>query len=228
MILTDEIRCFSVSSALPPEKIKTYREYWALAVLKYSFEEKYSKLHKAESPDLQDDDGELGVEVTSGISPCDEIISGENYKYTHAKSEVDKMVCIEKIKKAGGDRSGIGISYPVSTSEKDRLNIINVFKKKVIKADSYKKKFRKIGLSIIIDIPIFFFDDKEWANWLMDINCGKYDFVAIIHDFGVDVYDFKESTYYSGRIPREDMDALKRLARMATEEIIKDDNTVWY
>ena len=70
MNLRDEIRNFQVTSALPRELMKTSREYETLAILNYSFPERFSKLHKAETPDLQDDDGELGVEVTWGAVPC--------------------------------------------------------------------------------------------------------------------------------------------------------------
>lgn len=82
-------------------------------------------------------------------------------------------------------------------------------------------------LAIIIDIPMFFFDDPQWGRWLSDINNDSFAFVAIIHWSGVDIYDFKTGEYSKQRIDREDMDALKRLGRMAAEGIIKDDDPVW-
>jgi hypothetical protein len=53
MNLRDDIRNFQVTTALSSEKIKVAREYNALAILKYSFPDRFSKLHKAETPDLQ-------------------------------------------------------------------------------------------------------------------------------------------------------------------------------
>ena len=227
MILRDEIRNFQVTTALPTELIKTSREYKALAVLKYSFPDCFDKLHKAEAPDLQDDDGNLAVEVTWGGSSRDELISGESLKYSHAKTEAEKERSLQKIRKNGGNRDAISTSYPVGTSEGDKKNVIEVFQKKLKKADNYRRTFQLIGLAIIIDIPLFFFDDPQWGKWLSDINDGSFDFVALIHWSGVDIYDFKTGEYSNRRIVREDMDALNRLGRMAAEGIIKDDDPVW-
>lgn len=227
MNLRDEIRSFHVTTALPTELIKTSREYRVLSILKYSFPDCFSKLHKAEAPDLQDDSGNLAVEVTWGGSPRDELISGESLKYSHAKTEAEKDRSLQKIRKNGGDRDAISTSYPVGTSEGDKKNIIKVFRKKLKKVDIYRKSFQCLGLAIIIDIPLSFFDDPLWGKWFSDINDYRFDFVTLIHWSGVDIYDFKTGEYSNKRIGREDMDALKRLGRMAAEGIIKDDDPVW-
>lgn len=60
-----------------------------------------------------------------------------------------------------------------------------------------------------------------------EINGGKYEFVALIHWLGVDIYDFSVRKYLTKRIIREDMDALKKLGRMAADGIIKDNDSVW-
>jgi len=227
MNLRDDIRNYEFTSKLPKEVIKTSREYVALAILKYSFSEYFSKLHKAEAPDLQDDNGNLAVEVTWGGSPQNERISGESLKYSLAKTEDEKEKSLQIIRKNGGDRNAISTSYPVGTSEDDKKNVIEVFRKKLKKVDNYRQSFRRVGLAIIIDIPMFFFDDPQWGRWLSDINNDSFAFVAIIHWSGVDIYDFKTGKYSEQRINREDMDALKRLGRMAAEGIIRDDDPVW-
>lgn len=227
MHLRDEIRNYKVTTALSPELIKTSREYKALAVLKYSFPERFSKLQKSEAPDLQEPDGELAVEVTWGGSPRDALISGESVKYSHAKTKAEKERIRRKIRKNGGDRDDISTSYPVGTSGGDKKNVIEAFRKKLKKVDNYRQSFLRIGLAIIIDIPLFLIDDSDWGNWLSDINNDRFEFVALIHWSGVDIYDFKTGEYSKQRISREDMDALKRLGRMAAEGKIKDDDPVW-
>lgn len=227
MELRDDIRYYEVRSALPAKLIKTSREYKALAILKYSFPERFHKLQKSEAPDLQQSDGKLAVEVTWGGSQRDEQISSESIKYSHAKTEAEKEIILQKIRKNGGNRDDISTNYPVGTSEGDKKNIIKAFRKKLKKVDNYRQSFRYIGLAIIIDIPLFFFDDPKWGNWLSDINDGSFDFVALIHWSGLEIYDFKTGEYSIKRISREDMDALKRLGRMAAEGIIKDDDPVW-
>jgi len=227
MKLSDEIRNYQVCSSLPPEMIKTSREYKALAILKYSFPERFANLCKAEAPDLQDFKSNLGIEVTSAISPRNEQITGESIKYAHAKTEAERKECLRIINKCGGTRDGISTGYPVSTADSDKEHVIDVFKKKINKVDNYHKQFQHMGIAIIIDIPMFFFEDSEWGKWLASVNGGKFDFVAIIHWSGIDIYDFGSGNYSSKRIEREEMDALKKLARMAAEGIIKDDDPVW-
>ncbi len=227
MVITDDIRNYEVTSALHAELIKTSREYTVLAILKYSFPERFSNLCKSESPDLQDKGGKLGVEVTWGGSPRDELINGESYKYSHAKTEDDREKCLQKIRNNGGDRDEYSINFPCTTIEGDKNNIEVVFNKKLKKLDCYRKHFDKVGLAIMMDIPLLLFGGFDWGSWLTYINNGKFAFVALIHWSGVDIYDFEKDEYSSRRIGREDMDALKKLGRMAAEGIIKDDNSVW-
>lgn len=227
MNLRDDIRNYEVTTALSPKLIKTSREYKVLAILKYSFPERFSKLQKSEAPDLQEPDGELAVEVTWGGSPRDGLISGESVKYSHAKTKDEKDKIRQKIQKNGGDRNDISTNYPVGTSEGDKKSVIEAFRKKLKKVDNYRQSFLRIGLAIIIDIPLFLIDDPDWGNWLSDINNSSFDFVALIHWSGVDIFDFKTGEYSKQRICREDMDALKRLGRMTAEGKIKDDDPVW-
>lgn len=227
MELSDEIRNYQVYTALPTELMKTAREYKALAILKYSFPDRFAYLRKAEAPDLQDVNSNMGIEVTSAISPCDEQITGESIKYSRAKTDAERMECLRIIKNCGGTRDSISTGYPVSTADSDKNHVIDVFKKKLKKVDNYHKQFKHMGLAITIDIPMFFFEDSNWGKWLDSLNGSKFDFVAIIHWSGVDIYDFCSREYSSKRIECEDMDALKKLARMAAEGIIMDDNPVW-
>lgn len=227
MLLRNEIRNYQVYSALPAELRKTSREYYTLAALKYSFPERFSCLHKAEAPDLQDSNGVLGVEVTWGGSPEDEQISSESVKYSRAKTAAEKEKCLAIIRKNGGNRNEISTSFPLGTAENDKRNVIESFRKKLGKADRYRQQFQHIGLVILLDIPLFFFTDKYWGKWLSDLNQGSFDFVALLHWSGVDIYDFITGEYAICRIDREDMDALKKLGRMAAEGIVKDDDPVW-
>ncbi len=227
MNLTDDIRKFQVNSALPAKLIKTSREYFVLATLKYSFPEEFAGLHKAEAPDLQDDYKGLGIEVTSGLSPIDERISGESVKYSNAKTENERAKCLEIIESCGGTRDEFSTGYPVSTSSSDREHVVKAFERKLKKVDEYQKKCGHIGLAILIDIPLFFFDDKDWGKWLEELNDNKFEFVALVHLSGVDIYNFISGEYFTKRIGRDDMDALKKVGRMAAEGLILDDSPIW-
>ena len=129
MNLRDDIRNYEVISALPTELIKTSRKYKVLAFLKYSFPERFSRLQKSEAPDLQEPDGNLAVEVTWGGSPRDELVSGESLKYDYARTEAEKEKCLQKIRKNGGDRDDISISFPMSTVEKEKKTLSKFLRK---------------------------------------------------------------------------------------------------
>ena len=231
MNLTDEIRNFDVTEPLSSEDHKTCREYEALAMLKFLLSEQFSSLRKSEAPDLQDTEHSLGVEVTWGGSQDDELISGESIKYSRAKTDEEREKILNKIREHGGDRNEISTTYPVGTSEKDKVNIEKAFRKKLKKAEKYRKKFDHLGVVIMVDIPMIFFDvDFDWRAWFSEINersSSKYDFVVLSHWSGISLYDFKTREYIQKWIDREDRRALCKLARMATEGIIKDNDPVW-
>lgn len=227
VLLTEEIRNYQVSSALPAETIKYSREYQVLAILKYSFGNEFGCLHKGEGPDLQDSEGNIGVEVTWGGSPAAEKISGESVKYSHARTQKEREKCLRVIRENGGDRNEVSTSYPVETTESEKVHILNAFRKKVRKASDYHKQCRRLGLAIMLDIPLIFFSDLNWGEWLSEENKGRYDFVVLVHWSGADTYDFTTKEYLTKRIDREDMDALKKLARMTAEGIISENSLEW-
>ena len=169
----------------------------------------------------------MGIEVISAYLPQDEQITGESIKYSRSKTEDERRECLRIIKNCGGTRDSISTGYPVSTADDDKKQVVDAFRKKMKKIDQYHEKFQHMGLAIIIDIPLFLLYDPEWGKWLVEENRNEFEFVALIHWSGVDIYDFCTGGYSSKRIDREDMDALKKLGRMAAEGIIKDDNPAW-
>lgn len=227
MTFTDRIKNYEIQTALPSEKMKTSRELYVLATLKYLCPEEFSSLEKGETPDLKSTDGLLGIEVTWGGSPSDEIINGESYKFSHAKTYKDKQKCLKKIRAQGGDRNSYSISFPVTTARKDKINIQDIFQKKLKKLDVYREKCQRLGLAIQIDIPLFLLTDKNWESWLSEVNHDGFDFVIIIHWSGIDIYDFKTGEYRSFRTTREEQQSLKIIARLTAEGIISDNDPEW-
>ena len=114
---------------------------------------------------------------------------------------------------------------------KNKVNVEKAFRKKLKKTESYRRKFNHLGIVIVVDIPMMFFEtDFDWKEWLFEINESSvynYDFVILSHWSGLDLYDFRTREYAQRRIDRNDRDALRKLARMTTEGIIKEDDLVW-
>jgi len=227
MRLTDDIRNYQFSpTPLQSQQHKTYREYEALAVLKYSFPEMFSSLHKAEEPDLQDSAGEIGVEVTWGGSPVNELINSESAKYPHATEE-NKEKILNRIREHGGDRIGPITSFPLGTEDADKTNILRAFQNKVQKAEKYKQGFSNIGLVITIDIPLSIYPDYDWGKELEPYNNNMFNFAILLHMLGVSMYDFRTKEYTNKDIPKEDWCALRKLSRMTVEGIISDADPTW-
>lgn len=115
----------------------------------------------------------------------------------------------------------------MATAESDKNHVINVFTKKIKKIEKYREKFERVGLAVLVDIPLCLIIDSKWGGWLTDINNGSFDFAVLIHWFGTEMYSFASNEYHSSRICREDVDALKILARLTAEEIISDKDEIW-
>ena len=230
MIITDEIRNYRPVGALPLEQHKTCDEYYTLAMLKYAFPDRFSKLHKAESPDLQDADSELGIEVTWGCSPTDKKIDGESYKYSQSKTDEERKRHLQEIRKSGGEQYGILTSYPTGTDEGAKACIMDAFRKKLKKIERYRENLQKLGVAIMMDIPLSILYDPNWGGRLLEIERGsesKYDFVALIHWKGVSLYDFQTQEYSHFAITEHERITLKKLARMTVEGIFTEDDPVW-
>ena len=67
--------------------------------------------------------------TTHGTSPRDELISGESLKYDYARTEAEKEKCLQKIRKNGGDRDDISISFPMSTVEEEKKTLSKFLRK---------------------------------------------------------------------------------------------------
>ena len=226
-LLSDKIHNYQVKHVLSQELIKTSKEYYVRAVLKYAFPERFSGLQKSETPDLQDVKKSLGVEVTWGDSHISEIISGESYKYTQANTQADKEKCLKKIRKNGGDRNLVLTSYPLSTSEGSLTCIQKAFQNKKSKIEKYRQNVQCIGLAMIIDIPIIIISDYHWEESLTNQNNNGFDFAVLVHWSGVDLYDFNTKKYIFKMISKQEMLTLKKIGRLTAEGIITVEDDVW-
>ncbi len=159
-----------------------------------------------------------------GGSPGNELIAAESIKYSLAKTDEKRQRSLQKIRNYGGERNEFSLNYAVGSAEKDETDILNIFRKKLEKADRYRKSFNNLGLVITTDIPLCI---SYWVNKLSVSNEGKYDFVVLMHFSGIDLYDFESQTHTRRSIDSNDKDALGKLARMTTEGIIKDEDPVW-
>lgn len=232
MELTDAIknRCFE--TILDTHLWKTSIEYTALATLKFCFGKKYSGLRKAESPDLQDAENSVAIEVTCSVTPNDAQIIGAFTKIRQANSEKEKAKCRQKIVERGALLDDFGVMiWPVRRPENEKNELISAFIQKLEKVSEYRKKgFHKIGLLIYHEKPLFPSTKCEFSGWLIQAQekkVDRFDFVYVLHTNGVLFYDFTTGEKRHTTISDEDMCTLNKLGRMAAEGEITDDDPLW-
>ena len=197
MKTTDAIRDYQVTAGISAELKKKSEEYYALAVLKHCDKMRFSCLYKTESPDLQSKDGMLGIEVTNAEAPGDQQINGESIKYQHAKTDEEREKALRIIRRNGGDRNTCCTTYPTGTDTKELKNIKNAYCKKLKKLNTYREKCSEVGLVIRIDVPICILGDAQWGNLLHKENEDGFDFIALLHWSGMDIFEMKTGKYSS-------------------------------
>ena len=232
MELTDEVRNKNFEYVLDTHLWKTSDEYFALAVLKFCYGERYQYLKKGEAPDLQDIENSIAIEVTNSILPNDAQIVGEFTKLQQVKTEKEKERCREKIVTNGAQLEGddFMIRGPRgSESEKEEFTI--AFTQKLNKLPQYRLKgFERIGLLIYHNRPLFCNTPNDFSGWLekaQENRVDKYDFVHVLYLDGLLFYSFSTKEKNSIRISREDIYALWNLGRMTAEGEVKDNDPIW-
>lgn len=222
--ITDKIRNYVPKTAIDSELGKYSEEYFVLACLKHCLPAQFSNLRKAETPDLLVFDGSLGVEVVSAISTKERVITRESTKYRETTDEKKKEKYLNAVTKQGGDIKDKCIYYPIVTQDTIIKCIINVYNSKIDKTDSYLQQCSRIGLAIIVDVPLSL-ENIEWMEWFPEPKV--FDMIILLHWKGFDLYDFNTKSYEHIIIDKNDRLALKKLGRMTAEGIIKEDDPEW-
>ena len=232
MELTDAIRNKHFDVVLDSHLWKTSVEYTALAALKYCYGDKYKTLIKSESPDLQDVENGLAIEVTDSVTEKNAKTIGEFVKLKSAKSEKDREKSRRKIEQNGCKLWMDGVMFwPTISLENERYEIIDAYVQKLNKVAEYRKKgFTKVGLLIYHEKPIFRDTETDFPQWLIQAqvdHANKFDFVYLFHNAGLIFYDFADETIVHTPISHEDREALGNLGRMMAEGEISDDDPIW-
>ena len=215
--LTDEIRTKVFTASMNSEDFKLYDENFALAVLRYCFND-YDDLMVIDSPDLQSPDHSVGIEVTEITTSSNAAISGDfvNFRKT------GKIKYKEKIEKNGGTATNYSVSY-LPVTEDDEMNAIEiVFRKKLKKLKKYKNKgFKKLGLIMLMSGPPIPTVALNWGDLIYKLQSSsnyKYDMIFFAYSSALSILDCSTGKTDYIHIKPDDLDALKRYARIKAEE----------
>ena len=215
--LTDEIRSHHFTKPLRSEEMKYYTEHFALAVLRYCFDE-YDSWKVCDAPDLQSADGSSGIEVTELTISLNKAIVGDCLHYWETGDEKYK----QKAEHRGATAGDMYYILPSVDSNDELSALETIFRKKLRKLKSYKKRgFGSIGLIVVMDgLPISS-TKKNWADVVRVLQSDspeKYDIIFFIFTSVLSCFNCKTGVTEDIEIDRNDFEALSKYARIMSEK----------
>ena len=173
-------------------------ELYVLVTLRYLLPDCFSTMEKGESPDLQDSEKGVGIEIVSAVEQKE---MKERCIFERFRQESDESKKYEYLKQI--EELGHGVSmlpngkfsdYTFGTANVEKMNFINAIKKKIEKAPSYKKNFNSLGLAVVLtEIPTREAESSliNWTDEAFSNGVEHFDFVYILsHRFCI-YYDLR-------------------------------------
>lgn len=229
MLITDEIKAiewYDMKLPLETKLMKQFDEYLALAVLRYCFPEKYNCFKKADSPDLQSEDGKCGVEVTLAANETMSSIEMNYVRYRLPAFAKKRDELKEKIERDGAKLDSTGLMYPVSNSTQDKEAIRSVIAKKCKKLDTYANNgFERMELFIRLNSPPCILEKDTFVELFSQAH--GYKTVYFSAPSGLMSYCLSKNSLNQIKIPREDYSALNAIARLTVDGKIALDSPIW-
>lgn len=229
---TNKIKNKRFTTPIESEPQKHSQEYRVLATLRYLYPNRFENMITSESPDLQDKENGIGIEVTVAVDWRDMRASRE---FANLQQ---KDVNTEKYKKAIAS-SGYSI-FPIKenrvaictsgTSDGEKFFFQESIRKKIKYLQRYKTEFKKVGLAVILpEIPT---SDAEvhFCEWIAEV-FGKsstvFDFVYVLsHRFCI-FYDVQEEVVEKRTINETEAILLATIARMTAEGKLSLSDEEW-
>lgn len=233
-IYTELIRGKHYNLPIHASLLKHSQEYRVLAVLRYLFPEKYNTMVTGESPDLQDYNNSIGIEVTIAVREKDmkaandfsKLRSESNSK--KVKKYIDKIELSEhSLVPIQGEKLAL---CTTGTSNEEKLIFQDSIRKKKEKLQKYRRNFQVLGLAILLpEIPT---SDAEthfvdWINEVFQEDTNLFEFVYVIsHRFCI-YCDVRAKYSHKWMISKEESALLHIIARMTAEGELSLQDQEW-
>lgn len=185
-INTEIVKNKKFEAAIKPCLLKHSQEYRVLATLRYLYPTKFDKMVTGESPDLQDCENGIGIEVTAAVSEND-------MRASRAFSELyqGETKDIEKRRKAieSSDYTFVPLMdnkvviATSGTADGEKHFFQESIRRKTKKLEQYHANLEEIGLAIILpEIPTSYAETNfsEWLSDLLRESDNLFDFVFLI------------------------------------------------
>ena len=229
---TELIKSKEFHNAIRANLLNRSQEYRVLATLRYLYPNKFDTMILGESPDLQDHQNNIGIEVTIAANWKDMRASREFSKL--CQGTFDEKKCKDAISKSGYSiihikENTFAISM-FGTSDGEKSVFEESILRKVQKIPQYKKEFKKLGLAILLVEPITSDMEAHFVEWLKDTmkqNGDSYDYVYVISNRFCICYNTKENTFEKQFLKKHESVSLSKIARMTAEEQLTLSSIEW-
>ncbi len=229
MLITDRIKgikWYDFNKPLDSEKMKHYDEYFALAVLRYCYPERYADYIIADAPDLQSRDGKSGIEVTLATNETIASIEGNFAKYRLSDEASERNKLRNKITDKGASLDSFGLAYPEENGLQDEAKIRCVIRKKNAKLSSYLTKgFQRIELFIRFSGMPAIIKKETYIKMLSE--ASGYETVFFTAPSCLMVYRPADYSFTVVKIPDDDYSALGAIARLTVDGKIGFNSPTW-
>lgn len=229
---TEKIKNKKFTAPIEAKLQKYSQEYKVLSTLRYLFPNRFEKMVKGESPDLQDKENGIGIEVTAAVDWKDmraarefaKLRQGNGNIEKHKKAITSSGYFFSSIKK---DKVAICTS---GTSEVEKIFFQKSIRKKLNNLQQYRTEFQKIGLAVIwIDIPTSYVRDNlgKWIAEVLDKTGLIFDFVYVLSHRFCFYYDVQEKSAELRMIKDTENKWLATIARMTAEGELSLNDEEW-
>lgn len=233
IVFSDRIKQKRFNNGVRPRIRKHSQEYRFLATLQYFYSDRFKSFIVDEIPDLQDRDNSVGIDVTIASSEDDmEAASLFSSLRGKTKEEAERIRgIIEHLHYSIIDRPFKILDAPLLTEKDEKRYFKDAVVKKLEKLKSYREKFNKVGLAIIILDGPTTETEKQLVSYLKEFekDCFKdhYDFYYILCKRFLLYYDTLNNIVEKKIISTTESRCLSIIGRMTAEHELSMSSVEW-
>lgn len=223
-IYTDLVRNRHFDGSINSELLKYSQEYRTLATLRYLYPGKYEAMELKDSPDLQDCDNGIGIEVTTAVRTNDMKATSAFARLGQAASAQEVKKFNKRILESGHSLRitpwGKSLLSPSGTSNGEKNCFQKAIQNKKAKFQKYKTTFDIVGLAVLFLSPPTSEAERNIVDWIRGecrFDDNSFDFIYVIsHRFCL-YYDSQTDYFQKLALSKEEDSLLRTVGRMTAE-----------
>ena len=187
------------TAPLPRELCKHYDECYVKVILESLFPLAYTDLQLSDAPDLRQQHPSVGIEVTNGTDPKEQMVASLFTQHTYATSPEKQEKVLKVLHKNACDIPMDGFctrNYSIADNETRLQWADTLITEKCNKLQDHYQLFKRNELAILINEPIGHDIMMRHSPQISRCNIGTpcFDYIYIITIHTVYQYDTQNST----------------------------------